>query len=443
MTLRKGENVPLPTAAVQVEFTRQAGRGIPRADACVLLLADGAVRGTDDLVHAGAPAHPSGAVRHDGGSASGKGVTDTLSVDLASVEPAVTSLLIAARAEGGPFGRIPGLGLRVTTGGAAAAVFDCAGAATETAYVFGECYRRGGGWRFRAVGQGYDAGFGALAAEYGLRADALPAAAPAAADPARTPAAAQVPGAGPGPVPARARTTAPDADLAPGAAPDPASAPAVPAAPAPRPEAVRLTKVTLTKEAPAVSLTEQGGASGELRVNLSWRVGQGRSSGRFGKGGGVDLDLCALFELSDGSKGVVQGLGGAFGSLHQPPFLRLDGDDRTGTAGTGENLSVNLDHTAHFRRILVFVTIYEGARSFAGLHATVTLRPEHGAPIDFALDECTVQSNVCALALVTREGAGLVVRREARYLVPRRGVSPQRTVDYAYGWGLNWTPGRK
>ncbi len=36
-----------------------------------------------------------------------------------------------------------------------------------------------------------------------------------------------------------------------------------------------------------------------------------------------------------------------------------------------------------------------------------------------------------------------MVRREARYLVPRRGVSPQRTVDEEYGWGMQWTPGRK
>lgn len=35
------------------------------------------------------------------------------------------------------------------------------------------------------------------------------------------------------------------------------------------------------------------------------------------------------------------------------------------------------------------------------------------------------------------------MQREARYLVPERGVSPQRTIDHAYGWGMNWTPGRK
>ena len=46
-------------------------------------------------------------------------------------------------------------------------------------------------------------------------------------------------------------------------------------------------------------------------------------------------------------------------------------------------------------------------------------------------------------SLITNNGGDLVVQREARYLVPDRGVSPQRTLDYAYGWGMNWTPGRK
>ncbi|MFE0424775.1 Tellurium resistance, partial [Streptomyces sp. NPDC058953] len=211
---------------------------------------------------------------------------------------------------------------------------------------------------------------------------------------------------------------------------------------------VRLTKVTLTKESPTVSLTKQGGTSGALRVNLSWQVrkqfkGWGAKLGRaMVLHGDLDLDLCALYELSDGSKGVVQALGNAFGSLRQPPWIHLDGDDRTGGT-TGENLTVNLDHQRHFRRIVIFVTIYEGARSFADLDATVTLTPQHGAPIEFSLGECTVPSTVCALALITNTGSELVVKREAEFLVPRRGVSPQRTMDQAYGWGMNWTPGRK
>uniref|UniRef100_UPI003FA69B20 TerD family protein n=1 Tax=Streptomyces sp. IBSBF 3010 TaxID=2903526 RepID=UPI003FA69B20 len=223
--------------------------------------------------------------------------------------------------------------------------------------------------------------------------------------------------------------------------------PAPPAPPVTQP--VRLSKVTLTKEAPSVFLTKQGGTSGAMRVNLNWEVrkqfkGWGSKLGRaVANHSDLDLDLCALYELTDGRKGVVQALGNAFGALNQPPFIHLDGDDRTGAVSTGENLTINLDHKAQLRRVLIFVTIYEGARSFADLHATVTLQPQHGAPIDFSLDECTVPSTVCALALITNTGNDLTVQREARYLVPQRGVSPQRTIDYAYGWGMNWTPGRK
>ncbi|NEA15332.1 TerD family protein, partial [Streptomyces halstedii] len=235
------------------------------------------------------------------------------------------------------------------------------------------------------------------------------------------------------------------------AAPQPARPPAAPAAPAPPvTQPVRLTKITLTKETPSVSLTKQGGTSGALRVNLNWEVrkqfkGWGAKLGRAAAvHGDLDLDLCALYELTDGRKGVVQALGNAFGSLAQPPYIHLDGDDRTGAVSSGENLTVNLDHKDRLRRILIFVTIYEGARSFADLHATVTLQPRNGAAIDFSLDECTVPSTVCALALITNDGTGdLTVQREARYLVPQRGVSPQRTIDAAYGWGMNWTPGRK
>jgi tellurite resistance protein TerA len=354
-------------------------------------------------------------------------VTDTLIVDLARVEPAIETVVLAASADGGTFGQVPDLAVEVRDAGANTVVarYDATGATVETAFVLGEFYRRQGAWKFRAVGQGYDSGLAGLATDYGITVDEPQQAAPAAPTP---------PPAVPATVPLPVHTTPP---------PPPVPPTAPPTAP------VRLTKVTLTKAAPSVSLTKQGGTSGALRVNLNWQVhqqfsGWGSKRGRaVARHNDLDLDLCALFELADGRKGVVQALGNAFGALHQPPYILLDGDDRTGAVASGENLTVNLDHKNDFRRVLVFVTIYQGARSFADLHATVTLQPQFGAAIDFSLDECTVPSTVCALALITRTGDDLVVQREARYLVPERGVSPQRTVDHAYGWGMNWTPGRK
>ncbi|WP_432162982.1 TerD family protein [Streptomyces tendae] len=435
--MSKGSNTPVPTTALRVELGWRSGPGVPDADASALLLVGGKVRSDADFVFYNQPAHASGAVRHEGKRDVGGRVTDSLLVDLARVEPAIETVILAASSDGGPFGRVPDLYIEVrdTAQNTVVARFDNPGASVETAFVLGEFYRRQGAWKFRAVGQGYDSGLEGLATDYGISVDE-PQHAPPATPPAPAP-----------PPPAQPAPTAPPAPPAyPVTAPPP---PPATAPPAPSAEPVRLTKVTLTKAAPSVSLTKQGGTSGAMRVNLNWQVrkqfsGWARKLGRpVAMHDDLDLDLCCLYELSDGSKGVVQALGNAFGALHQPPFIHLDGDDRTGAVSTGENLTISLDHQRYFRRILVFVTIYEGARSFADLHATVTLQPQYGAPVDFSLDECTVPSTVCALALITNTGSDLVVQREARYLVPDRGVSPQRTVDHAYGWGMNWTPGRK
>lgn len=425
MPMSKGSNVVVPAPAVRIELGWRSGAGVPDADASALLLVAGKVRSDADFVFYNQPAHASGAVRHEGKRSADGQVTDTISVDLARVEPAIENVVLAASADGGTFGQVPGLYIRVldAADGAEIARYDSADASVETAFVLGELYRRQGAWKFRAVGQGYGTGLAGLAGDYGITVD----------EP-QTPA--------PTPAPAPAPTPAPAPPVA-----APATAPPPPAAPPQQP--VRLTKVTLTKAAPSVSLAKQGGTSGSMRVNLNWEVrkqfkGWGSKLGRaVAQHADLDLDLCALYELTDGRKGVVQALGNAFGALDRPPYIHLDGDDRTGAVSSGENLTINLDHKAELRRVLIFVTIYEGARSFADLHATVTLQPQFGAAVDFSLDECTVPSTVCALALITNTGSDLTVQREARYLVPERGVSPQRTLDHAYGWGMNWTPGRK
>ncbi|MEU5544762.1 TerD family protein [Streptomyces sioyaensis] len=470
MSMLKGSNVPVPAAAVRVELGWQAAPGTPDVDASALLLVSGKVRDDGDFVFYNQAAHRSGAVRHEGKSPAGSALTDSLTVELAAVEPAVDTVVLAASAHDGTFGSVPGLHIRVldAAGGAELARFDSQDAGPETAFVLGELYRRQGAWKFRAVGQGYDTGLAGLATDFGISVEEpaapQPAPAPAPAVPPPAPAVPTPPPAAPpamAPAPPTAPPPVPPAPPVPTGQPV-TSVPPPPGqpAPAPAPPAVRLTKVTLTKAAPAVSLTKQGGTSGAMRVNLNWSSGTagkrlGKTLGRkamqamgargalLPPSGELDLDLCALYELTDGAAGVIHPLGNNFGSLHAPPYIQLDGDDRTGAVTAGENLTINLDHQARIKRILIFVTVYAGARSFEGLNATVTLQPQYGAPVDFSLDACTVPSNVCALALITNTGSELVVQREARYLVPAPGVSPQRTVDQAYGWGLDWSPARK
>jgi len=203
--------------------------------------------------------------------------------------------------------------------------------------------------------------------------------------------------------------------------------------------------VTLTKSAPSVSLSKSGGAHGQLRVNLKWTARGAAPSGGFFKrlmsagAGGIDLDLAALYELTDGSKGVVQALGNSFGNLDGPPYVKLDADDRTGSSAAGETLFVNLDHTAQIKRVLVFAFIYEGVPAWDQANAVVTLYPVEGPPIEIALDEHRAGARTCAIAMIENAASGdLTVSREVRYI-----DGAQDKLDAAYGWGLDWRPGRK
>ncbi|MDV7087257.1 TerD family protein [Rhodococcus opacus] len=209
---------------------------------------------------------------------------------------------------------------------------------------------------------------------------------------------------------------------------------------------VNLSKVTLSKAAPTVSLAKAGEQQGAMRVNLNWSTGAPQpKKGFFAKlaaaaapAGGVDLDLGCLYELADGSKGVVQALGNSFGALNTHPFIQLDGDDRTGTNVGGENMQINLARPEMFRRILVFAMIYEGAPNWAAVDGVVTLHPTSGPQVEVRLDSPNNNAPICAIALVQNTGREITVTREVQYI-----NGSQDELDRTYGWGLNWTPGSK
>ena len=206
---------------------------------------------------------------------------------------------------------------------------------------------------------------------------------------------------------------------------------------------VSLSKVTLTKGSPSVSLTKRGQAGGQLRVNLQWSTGAPQKKGLFGRlsagAGAIDLDLACLWEFSDGSKGVVQALGNAFQAPYRgAPIIRLDGDDRSGSNAAGENMFIDLSRVNEIRRILVFAFIYEGVPNWASADGIVTLYPATGPEVEVRLDEADTGSPTCAIAMLENKGGELVVHREVRYI---RGG--QADLDRAYGWGMEWTRGRK
>ncbi|GLF93879.1 TerD family protein [Streptomyces yaizuensis] len=223
---------------------------------------------------------------------------------------------------------------------------------------------------------------------------------------------------------------------------------------------VAANTISLTRRRPAVSLTKQGAATGHLRVNLSWRMRASDIGAPYRERGqllrrplslfkpevvqahtqsmvNVDLDLGCLYELADGSKGVVQPLGDFLGSTTEKPYVGISGDDRFGS-GSGETAYVNLDHHEEIRRLLFFVYIYDQTPAFDRTHAIVTLYPSSGPRVEIELDERAPQARSCAVFMLENTKGELTVRREVKYV-----YGFQAELDRLYGWGLQWGRGYK
>ncbi|MEF3114606.1 TerD family protein [Streptomyces chrestomyceticus] len=238
--MTKGGNVGLATlsedtGSLMVSLSWSSASGDGDADVSVLLLgADGKVRGDADFFFYNNPAAADGSVQLLGKTPTANGSEDRVSIDLTAVPDDVESLVVAASQYGtGRFGELDDL--RVTVAdrtGEALLGFTIADAGEESAFIFGELYRRAGEWKFRAVGQGYATGLAGLATDFGISVDEEEEPAPADEDETRADAArpeaaegavAAAAPASPGPVAA----PAPVVEIpvpAPSAGPDPAPA---------------------------------------------------------------------------------------------------------------------------------------------------------------------------------------------------------------------------
>ncbi|MGW7520306.1 TerD family protein [Streptomyces sp. NPDC054796] len=179
----KGSNIQLETSAVRAVLCWSPGTGAPDVDASALLLGDsGAVRSDDDFIFYNQPRHPSGVVRHlakTRESGESGGLMDTVEADLSALDATVDRVMLAASADGGTFADVRELRLLLYAAGTEAdpsaeplARFEIEPeTGSETAMICGELYRRGDGWKFRALGQGYDTGLIGLATEFGISVD--------------------------------------------------------------------------------------------------------------------------------------------------------------------------------------------------------------------------------------------------------------------------------
>ncbi|MFD0562939.1 TerD family protein [Kitasatospora saccharophila] len=172
--MAKGANIPLTAAAVRAVLRWTDTPGIPDVDASALLLtAGGKVRDDSDFVFYNQPRHPSGLVRHLPKQVVDGTVLDGLEIDLEQLPSEVDRVVLAGSAEGGAFPAVPDLRVLLfdataPAGTPALAEFAVDEGEQVTALVAAELYRRSGGWKFRAVGQGYLDGLVALATDFGI-----------------------------------------------------------------------------------------------------------------------------------------------------------------------------------------------------------------------------------------------------------------------------------
>ncbi len=334
-------------------------------------------------------------------------------IDLARLPASIDKLVFTAASDQGSMRT---LGPSALTLGQDAASFAFSGAdfVDEKAVIVGEIYRRDGSWRFGAVGQGFSGGLAALLKHFGGSEAAS----------------------GPAPVPA--------------AAPAPAPAPAAPK--------ISLSKIRLEKRGDKISLDKRDSQGyGRIRVNLNWnRNGAataapakaeptGFMSKLFSKpagANGIDLDIGCLFEMSDGARSAVQALGNTWGAYDRPPYIHLEADDRTGTVSSGENLYINGVHFERIKRVLIYAFIYEGVPNWAATDGTVTIEIPGQPTVEVKLDSDSRQM-MCAIAMLENQGGNLQVTKLVEYFGGEGKKTAHQLMDERYGFGLNWSAGRK
>lgn len=121
---------------------------------------------------------PDGSIEHLGDNLTGEGEGDdeVVNVNLVAVPAEIDSIIFPvsiydADSRGQSFGQVRNAFIRIVdqSNNNELARYDLSeDASTETAMVFGELYRNGAEWKFRAVGQGYASGLAGIARDFGV-----------------------------------------------------------------------------------------------------------------------------------------------------------------------------------------------------------------------------------------------------------------------------------
>ncbi|MDR2339849.1 MAG: TerD family protein [Deltaproteobacteria bacterium] len=149
-------------------------------DASAFLLTDAKkVRDPGDFIFYNNLKSKDGSVLHTGDNRTGEGEGDdeSIQIHLQKIAPEITSIAITVtihdyEARNQNFGQVNNAFIRIVNvdNGKEIARFDLTeDMSTETGMIFGEVFRKGSDWQFKAVGQGYEGGLAALCRNFGIQ----------------------------------------------------------------------------------------------------------------------------------------------------------------------------------------------------------------------------------------------------------------------------------
>lgn len=187
ISLQKGGNVSLTksdpglvNAVVGLGWDARSTDGADfDLDASVFLVGDsGKVLSDGHFVFYNQKVSPDGAVVHSGDNRTGEGEGDdeSIEIELPKVSADIQRIVVAvtiheAESRRQNFGQVRNAYMRVSNkdSNTEIARFDLSeDYSVETAMIFGEVYRNGSEWKFKAVGQGFAGGLAALASDHGV-----------------------------------------------------------------------------------------------------------------------------------------------------------------------------------------------------------------------------------------------------------------------------------
>ena len=187
ISLQKGGNVNLSKEAPGLTKllvglgwdTRSTDGAAFDLDGAIFLLnTTGKVRSDADFVFYNNLKSVDGAVVHSGDNTTGAGEGDdeTINIDLSMVSPEVEKIAVCvtihdAETRKQNFGMVSKAYVRCVNAGDSKEIarYDLSeDGSTESAMIFGEVYRAGADWKFKAIGQGFKGGLGPLAKNFGV-----------------------------------------------------------------------------------------------------------------------------------------------------------------------------------------------------------------------------------------------------------------------------------